>query len=227
MIACEKGHEEVVRVLVEEGGADVNKADKNGKTPCYIAAQKGHVDVIRLLVDLVADIDKPNKYGWTPCHIAALNGHVDVIRMLVECGADLTKPDKYIHTPLIIAFQRKHTHLLPIFRHTYSHLTTPPTLTSYPNHNIFSHSRITHADYLLYVFCHRMSSVDIEGYMDVCGVVRNGMRELVEKYPDVLRLERLKKRTCGFRINIRHRKKITTECCMDLLFWESEGGYKV
>ena len=63
MVACEKGHEEVVRVLVEEGGADVNQGDDNGRTPCFMAAMNGHVDIIRLLHEYGADIDKADKNG--------------------------------------------------------------------------------------------------------------------------------------------------------------------
>ena len=157
-----------------------------------------------------------------------MNGHVDALQTLIDLGPDITKPDNYGNTPLMMAFQQRHTHLLPIFRHAYSHqhLVTPPTLTSYPNHNLFSHSHITHADYLLYVLCHRMSSLEIEGYMDVCGVVRNGMRELVSRYGDELSLLEDGGRWCGLKVKVKS-WKLSHECCMELLWWESEGGYKL
>ena len=227
MVACENGHEDVVRALVEEGGADVNESDRDGSTPCHIAARNGHVDVIRMLHEYGTDIDKPNNNSLTPSHIAAENGHVDIVLMLIEYGVDITKANNFGYTPLLIAFQFKHTHLLPIFRHAYSHqhLVTPPTLTSYPNHNIFSHSHITHADYLLYVVRHRMSSLDIEGYMDVCCVVRNGMRELVSRYEDALSLVEDDGRWCGLKVRVAKRS-MSHECCMALVWWESEGGYE-
>ena len=42
-MACWKGHTEVVRLLVNEGGADVNKAttDEHGITPLHMAREKG------------------------------------------------------------------------------------------------------------------------------------------------------------------------------------------
>ena len=38
-MAAQKGHEAVVKALIE-AGADVNKADNDGRTPLYWAAQK-------------------------------------------------------------------------------------------------------------------------------------------------------------------------------------------
>jgi ankyrin repeat protein len=37
--------------LLLEAGADVNKADKDGWTPLYIAAYYGRVEIVRLLLD--------------------------------------------------------------------------------------------------------------------------------------------------------------------------------
>jgi ankyrin repeat protein len=48
MIAAEKGNEQFVRMLVENG-ADVNAKSKNDTTPLISAAVRGRVEVIRLL----------------------------------------------------------------------------------------------------------------------------------------------------------------------------------
>ena len=48
--ACEEGHLEIVRLLVELG-ADINQTDKCGYTPCYYACWKGHLEVVWLLLD--------------------------------------------------------------------------------------------------------------------------------------------------------------------------------
>ena len=77
MIACENGHEEVVRVLVEEGGADIDKPDNDGYTPCHVVAQNGHVDVVRLLHEYGADIHKAAKNGQTPLQIARENNKAE------------------------------------------------------------------------------------------------------------------------------------------------------
>ena len=50
MIAAEKGHEAVVRGLVE-AGAEVNRAMDEGWTPLMIAEMNGHEGVVRGLVE--------------------------------------------------------------------------------------------------------------------------------------------------------------------------------
>ena len=45
-----KGDIEFLKLLIEHG-ADVNKADDNGKTPLRIAIEKGHVEIAALLVE--------------------------------------------------------------------------------------------------------------------------------------------------------------------------------
>jgi hypothetical protein len=92
--------------MLREYGADIDKADNDGRTPCYIAAYNGHVDVIRLLHEYGADIEKADNDGRTPCFAAAFNGHVDVIRLLHEYGADIEKANNDGETPLQIARER-------------------------------------------------------------------------------------------------------------------------
>ena len=52
MVACHNGHAETVRMLVLEGGADMNQANKYGETPCHIAAKKGHENVVSALIEM-------------------------------------------------------------------------------------------------------------------------------------------------------------------------------
>ena len=70
-----------------------------------------------------------------------------------------------------------------------------------------------------------MSSLEIAGYMDVCGVVRNGMRELVSRYVTMLKLEEDGGRWCGLKVKITA-WNLSHECCVALLWWESEGACK-
>ena len=70
------GHVEVARILVLDGGADVNKARANdGATPLFMAAQGGHVEIVRFLMDGGADVDKARTDdGVMPLIMAAQKG---------------------------------------------------------------------------------------------------------------------------------------------------------
>ena len=48
-IACEKGHVDAARLLLDNG-AEVDRAADWGVTPLLIACEKGHVDASRLLL---------------------------------------------------------------------------------------------------------------------------------------------------------------------------------
>ena len=99
--AADKGFVEVVRFLVEEGKADVDKATTDvGATPLFIAAQIGHTEVVRFLVEEgKADVDKVNKKNQTPINIAVFKGRLEVVHFLLSKGADCTIKDKWGDTP--------------------------------------------------------------------------------------------------------------------------------
>ena len=56
MYAAQEGHEEILRLLLENG-ADVNAKDRSKKTALHMAADKGHVSTLKLLLKNGADIN--------------------------------------------------------------------------------------------------------------------------------------------------------------------------
>eukprot|EP01098_Paradermamoeba_levis_P004441 TRINITY_DN1904_c0_g1_i4.p2 TRINITY_DN1904_c0_g1~~TRINITY_DN1904_c0_g1_i4.p2 ORF type:complete len:486 (-),score=183.62 TRINITY_DN1904_c0_g1_i4:122-1579(-) len=52
--AAQKGHAQIVRVLLENG-FDPNKTAKNNNTALHLASQNGHTDVVKVLLELKAD----------------------------------------------------------------------------------------------------------------------------------------------------------------------------
>ena len=106
-IASEKGHLEVVRLLIE-AGADMDKSNRWYSTPLYIASEEGHLEVVRLLIVAGADKDKERFDGVTPLSIASEKGHLEVVRLLIEAGADKDKANNWGLTPLYIASRKGH-----------------------------------------------------------------------------------------------------------------------
>ena len=85
-VAAEKGHEVMVRALIDLG-AVVNKAMDTGATPLYVAAQNGHEAIVRTLFELGADVNKTNDNGVTPLFNAAENGHATIVQIFTDAGA--------------------------------------------------------------------------------------------------------------------------------------------
>ena len=71
-MACEHGHIDVVKLLIE-AGADINQArTDNGAPPLFMTCQKGHIDTARLLIEAGADINQATTDdACTPLIIAA------------------------------------------------------------------------------------------------------------------------------------------------------------
>jgi len=101
--ACVNANLAEVRRLVEEEGADVDKATSSGPTPLYAAAMSGALPVVQYLMEQGADINKADEDGSIALHIAALNGNLPMVRYMVERNADMEKLDGDGATPLCLA----------------------------------------------------------------------------------------------------------------------------
>ena len=108
--AAERGHEAVVRLLIERDDVDVNIKGDFGETPLFVAAGNGHEAIVRLLIER-NDIDVKARgiYGWTPLYVAAKNGHEAIVRLLIERDdIDVDVKKNYGETPLFVAAWNGH-----------------------------------------------------------------------------------------------------------------------
>ena len=80
--ACMEGHEGVVRLLVEEANAEVNKVNGNNQTPINMAACAGHLGIVRFLLSKGADCTIKDQWGDTPLASARAEGHAEVAALL-------------------------------------------------------------------------------------------------------------------------------------------------
>jgi ankyrin repeat protein len=90
-IAAEKGHVDVVRLLLEAGVVYDKATTDNGTTPLFVAAQNGHVEAVRLLIEAGADFHKAANDGATPLDVAAQEGHMEVLRLERRTRPKLTE----------------------------------------------------------------------------------------------------------------------------------------
>jgi serine/threonine-protein phosphatase 6 regulatory ankyrin repeat subunit B len=90
LLAAEKGHYAVVRLLGEHG-ADVNVTEPRGhQFPLYVAAIKGNLATLETLLALDASVNSQNIAGFTALNIASQLGHTDCVIALLQAGADPT-----------------------------------------------------------------------------------------------------------------------------------------
>ncbi|KAJ8598141.1 hypothetical protein CTAYLR_007407 [Chrysophaeum taylorii] len=95
-IACQRGHVDAARVLLEYGA-------KVQVSALWVASSNGHVGVARLLLDNGADVHRASRSGWSLLYVAIQNGHVPVARLLLERGADVNRVSNFGLTPLLAA----------------------------------------------------------------------------------------------------------------------------
>lgn len=86
--AVQRGHENVVRIALENG-ANPNIRDRDGMTALYWGADLGHKAIVSLLLKHGADPNVKTIVGETALMAAARNGAVDIVNSLVDAGADV------------------------------------------------------------------------------------------------------------------------------------------
>ncbi|RYP02732.1 hypothetical protein DL764_005662 [Monosporascus ibericus] len=102
--AAEKGHESIVKRLLESGAA-MEVVDSKDRTPLSWAVRNGHETVVKLLVDKGANVEAKDKDGWTPLSWA---GHEAIVKLLVENDVNVNSKDTNGRTPLLRAAERGH-----------------------------------------------------------------------------------------------------------------------
>ncbi|KAH7122358.1 ankyrin repeat-containing domain protein [Dendryphion nanum] len=98
--AAEKGDEDVFRLLLDTGKANLDARDNNRQTPMITAARNGHWAIVKLLIATgKIDVNAKSKHNWTPLSWAVERGEMDMIDLLLKVGAKFD--DEYtIFTPL-------------------------------------------------------------------------------------------------------------------------------
>lgn len=106
--ACEQGHIEVVKFLLEKNSTMATIAKSNLKTALHSCARKGHLEVMKALLEKVPEIaTRADKKGQTALHMAAKGQNVEIINELVAIDNGLINMvDKKENTALHIATRK-------------------------------------------------------------------------------------------------------------------------
>ena len=110
-LAARSRNAELVRLLLERSGADINATDNKGRTPLMITCETSVAceKVVLLLLGAGADPALPQEDGYTPMHAVAGNGHMHLVDMLCsKAPATLSTFAGKGQTPLLWACTRGH-----------------------------------------------------------------------------------------------------------------------
>ncbi|XP_071111355.1 serine/threonine-protein phosphatase 6 regulatory ankyrin repeat subunit C-like [Haliotis cracherodii] len=90
MLAAEKGHIEIVKLLVDKGG-DMSLVGKRHENILHLACLCGQIEVVKYVLSQdIVDINSRGRKRKTPVMLAARNGHKEVVELLVKKGANLS-----------------------------------------------------------------------------------------------------------------------------------------
>lgn len=91
-IATVFAHPQVVKLLVEKTGLDINAKDNDGVTAVYSGCLWGNWKAVEVLLGLGADpdigVDEVGRPQWNPLVAAVEEGHVACARLLLAAGAN-------------------------------------------------------------------------------------------------------------------------------------------
>lgn len=101
------GNIEMVDLLLDEEGVDVNKRDATGCTPLHWALQRPEpsLAIVERLLERGANPNVPDQNGDCPLHYAAQEGYLEGIDALLMVGADATRVNDQGFSPFHLACQ--------------------------------------------------------------------------------------------------------------------------
>ena len=81
--AASKGDLTVVQHLIARG-ADITRADYDGRTPLHLAAAEGRTEVVEFFIKHGANLSPEDRWGGTPAQDAEKGKHQDIAEMLTR-----------------------------------------------------------------------------------------------------------------------------------------------
>lgn len=110
--AIENNHDQILRVLIDNGANVNDRMRFRDPAPLHIAASHGNERVIQTLLENGAHPGIKMMNAWTPMHCAACYNDTSVIRLLQSYGCLLEDEDIEGNTPLHIAARHGSNHVV-------------------------------------------------------------------------------------------------------------------
>ena len=107
-----KDHFEILIQL----GANLNKADINGRTALMLAASVGNKYFVQRVIDNYADIDQIDNFGWNALIFAVYYAHKSTAKELLASGIDVNSTTKAGQTALQIATQQQNEAIISLLK---------------------------------------------------------------------------------------------------------------
>ncbi|KAI0475340.1 ankyrin repeat-containing domain protein [Xylariaceae sp. FL0804] len=119
-MAARNDHPHALSVLqlgISKYTIDVDKKNRYGHTPPFLAAIRGHTTVMEVLLHHGASMDLPYNNGHTLLLIAANRRLTAVVEVLLHHGASIDLPDNNGSTPLSVAASLGNTGVVEVLLH--------------------------------------------------------------------------------------------------------------
>jgi ankyrin repeat protein len=102
------GNPDIMIKMIKSGNVNVNKRDREGRTPLMTVAWYGTVEAAKILINNGAKINDRDDKGRTPLMYAAANDqNNDILNLLINNGGDIEARDNSGWTPLMYAVRNE------------------------------------------------------------------------------------------------------------------------
>ncbi|WP_152616864.1 ankyrin repeat domain-containing protein [Flavihumibacter solisilvae] len=115
--AVEKGKTEQVEKELQKG-ADVNTADKNGRSLLLIATRNNDLNMAELLVKHGANVNQQDNIKDSPFLFAGASGYLQLVKLFLGNGARFDVFNRYNGSALIPACERGHVETVRLLANT-------------------------------------------------------------------------------------------------------------
>ncbi|KAF5583568.1 ankyrin repeat [Fusarium pseudocircinatum] len=162
-------------------GADIELADRDGKTPLCWAAAEGKETAVKFLLDIGARIEATEDiWGRTSLSWAAARGHSSVVRVLCTYGAYVNALDKSKRTPMSWAASRGNEETLQLLLDAGAEFKSRDSdLSRTPLHWAATRNRAKNASLLLQHGA-EIEAVDGSSKTPLCLASQDGYADAVE-----------------------------------------------